>query len=193
VIARTGGEDPGGLRASDADRDHAIDNLKTAFVHGRLDKDELDLRVGLALAARTQAELRVVTADLPDEVPRTSLPPGRSRPRRSPPVKTAAATMVVATDAGAFALSIAGAVPAVVIFAISFLALGMTGTAVVAALIRGLQLIEAHHARHSGGRLPPPPDATKTEWQRAPGLSNISRTSVGRRGSRTADCGLTVT
>ena len=41
----------GGLRASHADREHVIDTLKTAFADGRLDKDELDDRVGQTLAA----------------------------------------------------------------------------------------------------------------------------------------------
>jgi len=39
--------------------------LKAAFVQGRLVKDEFDLRVGQALAARTYADLAAVTADLP--------------------------------------------------------------------------------------------------------------------------------
>jgi hypothetical protein len=37
----------GRLRASHADREQTIDTLKTAFVHGRLDKDEFDARIGL--------------------------------------------------------------------------------------------------------------------------------------------------
>jgi hypothetical protein len=39
--------------------------LKAAFVQGRLNKDELDVRVGQTLASRTYAELAVVTADIP--------------------------------------------------------------------------------------------------------------------------------
>src|SRR5208282_1651284 len=56
---------PGHLRASHADRERVIDVLKSAFVQGRLTKDELDARVGRALASRTNAELSVLTADLP--------------------------------------------------------------------------------------------------------------------------------
>ena len=55
----------GHLRASHADREQAIGTLQAAFVLGRLAKDEFDLRVGQALAARTCAELAAVTADLP--------------------------------------------------------------------------------------------------------------------------------
>lgn len=69
----TGPEDgmPGGaaghgrLRASNHDREHAVEVLKGAFVHGQLAKDEFDLRMGQALAAQTFAELAALTADLP--------------------------------------------------------------------------------------------------------------------------------
>jgi hypothetical protein len=54
----------GSLRASHADRERVIDTLKTAFTEGRLDKGELDDRVGQTLAARTYAELAAVTADI---------------------------------------------------------------------------------------------------------------------------------
>ncbi|MGD0609179.1 MAG: DUF1707 domain-containing protein [Streptosporangiaceae bacterium] len=55
----------GALRASHADREQVIDTLKTAFADGRLDKDELDARVGQALAARTCAELTMVSGRPP--------------------------------------------------------------------------------------------------------------------------------
>jgi hypothetical protein len=42
-----------------------IDALEGAFVQGRLTKDELDVRVGQALAARAYADLAAVTADIP--------------------------------------------------------------------------------------------------------------------------------
>ena len=53
------------LRASHADREHVIDMLKAAFVHGRVTKDEFDARVGQAFASRTYAELAAVTAGIP--------------------------------------------------------------------------------------------------------------------------------
>jgi Domain of unknown function (DUF1707) len=55
----------GHLRAAHADRERVVAALQAAFVQGRLDKDELDARVGQALAARTYAELAALTADLP--------------------------------------------------------------------------------------------------------------------------------
>ncbi len=75
----------GGLRASHADREWVIGVLKAAFVQGRLTKDEFDLRVSEAFAARTCAGLRVLMADIPPGLagPR---PPGpyRSRAARPP-------------------------------------------------------------------------------------------------------------
>ena len=57
----------GRLRASHADREQVIGTLKAAFVQGRLTKDELDLRIGQTLAARTYAELGRLTVDVPAE------------------------------------------------------------------------------------------------------------------------------
>ena len=85
VPVMTGPQDPaaagrGGLRAGHADREQAIDTLKTAFMHGQLTKDELDARAGQALAARTYADLAALTADIPPRPPQ----PGRpARPPRS--------------------------------------------------------------------------------------------------------------
>jgi len=53
------------MRASHADREQVIDVLKTAFVQGRLAKDEFDLRVGQVFASRTYADLSALTADIP--------------------------------------------------------------------------------------------------------------------------------
>ena len=55
----------GRLRASHADREHVIDMLKAAFVHGRVTKDEFDARVSQAFTSRTYAELAALTADIP--------------------------------------------------------------------------------------------------------------------------------
>jgi hypothetical protein len=70
----------GYLLASDADREQVIDVLKAAFVQGRLDTAELDLRVGQALASRTYAELARVTADIPAGL--AGAQPPRKPPRR---------------------------------------------------------------------------------------------------------------
>jgi len=65
-----GPEDPAAvgrdqLRAGHADREQVIEALKDAFVRGRMTRDELDVRAGRALAARTRAELAALTADIP--------------------------------------------------------------------------------------------------------------------------------
>jgi Domain of unknown function (DUF1707) len=62
IAAGAGGR--GRLRASHADREQVIEVLKAAFVQGRLDRDEFDLRVGRALASRTYADLTALTADI---------------------------------------------------------------------------------------------------------------------------------
>src|SRR5690348_2683117 len=58
-------EGRGGLRASDADREQAIDVLKAAFVRDRLARAEFEARVGQALASRTYAELAAATGGIP--------------------------------------------------------------------------------------------------------------------------------
>ena len=62
IAAGTGGRSR--LRASHADREQVIEVLKAAFVQGRLDRDEFDLRVGRALASRTYADLAALTAGI---------------------------------------------------------------------------------------------------------------------------------
>ena len=52
------------LRAGARDREQVIAALKAAFVQGRLDRDEFDLRVSQVLASQTYADLAVVTADI---------------------------------------------------------------------------------------------------------------------------------
>jgi hypothetical protein len=79
----------GQLRAGHADREQAIDTLKAAFVHGQLAKDELDARVGQALAARTYADLAALTADIPPGPPaaRPPRPPATRSARPPAPVR----------------------------------------------------------------------------------------------------------
>ncbi|MEU6985700.1 DUF1707 domain-containing protein [Streptomyces sp. NPDC046324] len=55
----------GDLRASHDDREAVVERLQEAAAEGRIDLDELDARLEVALKARTYAELAVVTADLP--------------------------------------------------------------------------------------------------------------------------------
>jgi class 3 adenylate cyclase len=55
---------PAGPLASHADRDRAVDVLRTAAGDGRLTADELDQRLEAALTARTLADLEPLLADL---------------------------------------------------------------------------------------------------------------------------------
>jgi hypothetical protein len=52
-------------RASDADRDRAIDALREGAVDGRISHDTFLLRMDAAMAARRRGELGYLTADLP--------------------------------------------------------------------------------------------------------------------------------
>jgi len=52
-------------RASDAERNQAIDRLRAAYVEGRLDQEEFDERSGTALKARTIGQLERLFDDLP--------------------------------------------------------------------------------------------------------------------------------
>jgi len=79
---RAAAQHPGQLRASHADREQAIEQLKAAFVDGRLTKDEFDLRVGQTLASRTYADLTAVTSDL--HARPAAVGPAAARPPSSP-------------------------------------------------------------------------------------------------------------
>jgi len=59
--------------------EQAIGILKAAFVQGMLTKDEFDQRVGQAFAARTQAELAALGADIP-VMPTASAEPAVAQP-----------------------------------------------------------------------------------------------------------------
>jgi len=53
-----------GLRVSTAEREPVIDKLKDAYAEGRLEYDEFDSRLQLAMLARTRRDLAAITADL---------------------------------------------------------------------------------------------------------------------------------
>jgi uncharacterized protein DUF1707/uncharacterized protein DUF4190 len=66
-------------RASDADREAAVERLRTAALEGRLDSDELEERLASAYGARWCAELTALTADVtpPPDPLRFIRPAGR--------------------------------------------------------------------------------------------------------------------
>lgn len=89
----------GRLSVSHLDREHIVEVLKAAFVQGRLAKDEFDLRVGQALAARTLTDLAALTADLPAGLvtARQRRVPAQAQPR--PPASKVAASGAAAVAA----------------------------------------------------------------------------------------------
>jgi hypothetical protein len=81
----------GGYRVGDADRNRTADLLKEAHAAGYLTLEEVDERLGTALAARTRGELDGLVADLPPEWRasqergrRAAGPPARPRPALPP-------------------------------------------------------------------------------------------------------------
>jgi hypothetical protein len=103
----------GQLRASDADREHVVDLLKDAFAQGRLARDELDGKVGQALAARTCGQLAALTTDIRApaietvELPKPACAPPRQH--RNKAAKSATGAVIAACVAAVAVLAAAGA------------------------------------------------------------------------------------
>jgi hypothetical protein len=57
--------EPADLRASDQDRERAVQEIREHFAAGRLNDDELDERVQAAVRVQTQGELLTIRRDLP--------------------------------------------------------------------------------------------------------------------------------
>ncbi len=141
----------GSMRASHADREMVIDTLKTAFVQGRLTKDELDARVGLTFSSRTYRELGSVTADLPvrliqeqmtaESVTRDPVPPPVNKPLMW--------GALVATLAGLGAIG--GAFPA----GLFLLLVAGVFLILLAAPVAGTLMLDSWRAGRSSGNAPP--------------------------------------
>ena len=58
-----------GMRIGDRERDAVAAELREHFAHGRLTKDEFDHRIDAVFAAKTQAQLTQLIADLPHARP----------------------------------------------------------------------------------------------------------------------------
>jgi hypothetical protein len=52
------------LRVSDAERDQVVERLQEAYAEGRLEHDEFDVRMHLAMTSKTRGDLAAVTRDL---------------------------------------------------------------------------------------------------------------------------------
>jgi Domain of unknown function (DUF1707) len=141
------GDQAGRLRTSRADREQAISALKTAFVQGRLAKDEFDARVGQALTSRTHAELAVVTADIPAGSAEVEAVRAPALTVLSGVGVTVTASMLAAILWSA-ALSAGGA-------AALAAALAVTGIAIFTFFVTADQMRETRRRRRSGRPLPP--------------------------------------
>ena len=87
----------GKTRASDADRERAVDTLSAVFAEGRLTKEEHSMRVQRAYGSQTYAELAALPAGPPGPLP--------------PPAATSAAVAVPRTSPLAVASLVCGLIP----------------------------------------------------------------------------------
>jgi hypothetical protein len=151
------------LRASHADRDQVVEVLKAAFIQGRLDKDELDLRVGKVFASRTYADLNTLTADLPVR-PAAPQPPGPapepdSTPAREPEARKAVkawACAAIALPGMAAGIALIGPGTAISLNLISLLMF----VCVVTGPVMGLVLLHSWIENHTDGESSPGPSAS---------------------------------
>ena len=139
----------GRLRTSRADREQAIDVLKAAFVHGRLTKEEFDLRVGQVFVSRTYADLGALTDDIPGWVTSAQPPAeGAREPGRMLRFKTAARVGAVGASpsvaSAAMAVMHSSGLPTVA----GVLFVGLTGV-VVAGLLTALLMLLSWVVRRS--------------------------------------------
>ncbi len=137
------------LRASHADREHVIDMLKAAFVHGRVTKDEFDARVGQAFASRTYAELAAVTADIPARQIADQPPSNPARAQGRPTMTHAAKgrRYVVIALAMMTVATFAPDGPALLLFA---------PLCLTALLVAAAQILASQHEKRSRGQLAGP-------------------------------------
>src|SRR5690349_4968680 len=73
---------PGGMLASEAERERTQAVLKQAFEDQRLTQDEFESRVGSAISARTLDQLAALTRDLPAAPAPAAGPAGPARRSR---------------------------------------------------------------------------------------------------------------
>jgi len=134
------------------DRERVVEVLKAAFVQGRLDKGELDARVGQAFASRTYAELAALTADIPaDAAPRQ---PARA-PDRAPRHLMRNGAIRVGVSLSVAAAAMLGAFilqdqTSLMLFELAaFIVLAVVPVMILAAVAGSVD------ERHSGRQLPP--------------------------------------
>ena len=170
------------MRVSRADRERTVDVLKVAFVHERLTEDELDNRVGHALAARTYADLDALTADIPAGPDLAPLPGSVAAPLRRPgsPARNRSAVRAVKIGAsGVAAVTVGTSAPvgvlvnpaAAVVVAVFFLFLGASGVAaglVGSVIAAAVKLESRQRSRSRGNARPRPRSGTSSQVYQGP-------------------------
>jgi DUF1707 SHOCT-like domain len=153
----------GRLLASGADREQVIELLKVAFIQDRLTQDELDTRVGLALASRTYADLADLTADIPAGSAFSGPAAGPGSALGEPaaaPASTPARMLAIAACRSVMCMLLAFAVVGVVALTNSESLVPVAFLSGIAAVIAasgflGYGVVDAWQARGSRGHLPP--------------------------------------
>jgi hypothetical protein len=107
-----GGDHLGRMRAADADRDRVAELLNTAYVEGRLTKDEYDARLGSALSARTYADLDQLVIDLPRAMS-SALIPAETSPVIPVPATNGLAVASLVCGVGQFVVGPLATIPAI--------------------------------------------------------------------------------
>jgi hypothetical protein len=131
-----------------------IELLKAAFVQDRITHDELDTRVGLALASRTHAELADLTADIPagpaaaEPAAKAAGTPARTLARAAR--RSGICILIPLALVGLIALTHAGFLLDLAVFAVPAAAIAATG-------FLGYGVVDAWQQRRSRGQLPPQP------------------------------------
>lgn len=95
-------------RAGDLERNAVCDQLAAHFAAGRLRADELDARLGAAVAAPTLLELRHLLSDLPTTAPVPSRPVPRAARRWSTSDVLAGLTLAAALAFAGLAVLVLG-------------------------------------------------------------------------------------
>ena len=144
----------GHLRVSRTDRERVIELLKDAFVQDRLTQEELDTRVGLALASRIYADLADLTADIPAG---SAAAEPAAEAAGSP-----ARTLAKAARRSGFCMLVAFALAGVAALTQSGPLRGMAFLSALVAILAassflGYGVVDAWQERRSRGQLPPAP------------------------------------
>ena len=178
-----GAEGDSNLLTSHVGREQVLDALKAAFVHGRLAKDEFDLRVGQVLAA--YAELDAVTADIPTGLT-TAQPPETIRKSHNKKL------IQRGTAAGAGASVALTATIAVAVRGnpvISLVVVGLVGV-FVAVLLAGLLTLVSWVLEMVSSRRPspgPPAGPGGTATQRLASADRLNSSQISRDLPHTAE------